>query len=224
MKYIFSLLLLSISFCLFAQQKAGEASGERGERGAREDKLIQFSGIITDVDSNSVIPYVTITNITNSQRYAANYKGYFSIIVHPGDILQYTAIGFSKVEMTIPSMLNSSQYTQMVRMKSEITYLPMVRVLPWATAEEFTKDFLSLKIADDDYEIARKNLSGKKLSGMLQTLSRDAGEISNINWRLAHDRALNKNMVQTNPLLNPFAWGKLMQQIFNGDKTRESDN
>jgi len=34
---------------------------------------------------------------------------------------------------------------------------------------------------------------------------------------------INKNMVQTNPLLNPFAWGKLMQQIFDGDKQR-SDN
>lgn len=213
MKYIFSLLLITISCSLFAQQKVAA------------EKLIQFSGIITDVDSNSVIPYVTITNITaNNQRYAANYKGYFSIVVHPGDVLQYTAVGFSQVEMTVPTMLNGSQYTQMIRMKSEIIYLPMVRVLPWATAEEFTKDFLSLKVADDDYEIARKNLSSKSLSGMLQTLSRDPGEISNINWRLSHDRALNKNMVQTNPLLNPFAWGKLMQQIFSGDKTRESDN
>lgn len=213
MKYIFSLLLLTISCSLFAQQK-----------GAAE-KLIQFSGIITDVDSNSVIPYVTITNISSkNQQYAANYKGYFSIIVRPGDILQYTAVGFTKVELIIPTEINGSQFTQMVRMKSEITYLPAVQITPWATAEEFTRDFLSLKIADDDYEIARKNLSGKSLSGMMQTLSRDAGEISNVNWRLAHDRALNKNMVQTNPLLNPFAWGKLMQQIFSGDKTRESDN
>jgi len=30
-------------------------------------------------------------------------------------------------------------------------------------------------------------------------------------------------MRQTNPLLNPFAWGRLMQQIFNGDKSREAD-
>lgn len=33
----------------------------------------------------------------------------------------------------------------------------------------------------------------------------------------------NVNMRQTNPLLNPFAWGKLMQQIFNGDKIRSED-
>ena len=213
MKYIFSLILCLISYGLFAQQNGAEK------------KLIQFSGIITDVDSNKVVPYVTITNISNNnQKYAANYKGYFSFIAHPGDILQYTAVGFTKLEITIPEDLKEDKFTQMVKMKSEITYLSTVHVSPWATVEEFTKDFLAMKIADDDYEIARKNLSRTSINGMVQTLSRDAGEISGINWRLNHDRALNKNMVQTNPLLNPFAWGKLMQQIMNGDKSRQENN
>lgn len=213
MKYIFSLILCLISYGLFAQQNgAGK-------------KLIQFSGIITDVDSNKVVPYVTITNVSNNnQKYAANYKGYFSFIAHPGDILQYTAVGFTKLEITIPEDLKEDKFTQMVKMKSEIIYLSTVHVSPWATVEEFTKDFLAMKIADDDYEIARKNLSRTSINGMVQTLSRDAGEISSINWRLNHDRALNKNMVQTNPLLNPFAWGKLMQQIMNGDKSRQESN
>jgi hypothetical protein len=213
MKYIFSLILCLISYGLFAQQNGAEK------------KLIQFSGIITDVDSNKVVPYVTITNISNNnQKYAANYKGYFSFIAHPGDILQYTAVGFTKLEITIPEDIKEDKLTQMVKMKSEIIYLSTVHVSPWATVEEFTKDFLAMKIADDDYEIARKNLSRTSINGMVQTLSRDAGEISSINWRLNHDRALNKNMVQTNPLLNPFAWGKLMQQIMNGDKSRQESN
>ena len=187
-------------------------------------KLIQFSGVITDVDSNRVVPYVSITNLSNrDEMYAANYKGYFSFIVHPGDSLMYTAVGYSKTIVRIPKDIKEDKYTLMVRLKLEITYLPTVRVYPWATVEDFTKDFLSMKVADDDTEIARKNLSGRSIMGMIQTLPRDAGEISNINWRLNHDRALNKNMVQTNPLLNPFAWGKLMQQIFSGDKSRKED-
>lgn len=213
MKYSFTFLLLLFVSSVFAQQTTGEK------------KLIQFSGIITDVDSNTVVPYVTVTNLTNkSQRYAANYKGYFSFIAHPGDTILYTAVGYKDLLMPIPSQIDDTKYTAMIKLKSEIVYLPTVRIYPWATVEEFTRDFMSMKIADDDYAIALKNLSQESINGLIQTLPKDAGEISGLNFRFNHDKALNKNMVQTNPLLNPFAWGKLMQSIFKGDKSRSEGN
>jgi hypothetical protein len=213
MKYALTILLFLFVSSVFAQQNT------------KEKPLIQFTGIITDVDSNTVVPYVTVTNLTNKeQRYAANYKGYFSFIAHPGDTILYTAIGYKDLLLAIPSQINDSKYTAMIKMKAEIVNLPTVRVYPWATVEEFTKDFMSMKIADDDYVIAARNLSPSSLSGLIMTLPRDGGEIQSINNRLNHDRALNKNMVQTNPLLNPFAWGKLMQSIFKGDKARSESN
>lgn len=213
MKYIFTVVLIFFTAGLFAQQTP---SGK---------KLIQFSGIITDRDSSFVVPYVTITNKTNQdQRYAANYKGYFSFVAHPGDTLIYNAIGYTDKVVLIPFDIKDSKYTAMVKMKSEIVYLPAVRVYPWATVEEFTKDFLAMKVADDDMEIARKNMSSHSINGKIQYLPRDAGEISSTNFHIDQERALNKNMVQTNPLLNPFAWGKLMQQIFSGDKSRQNNN
>jgi len=213
MKYIFTVVLIFFTAGLFAQQTP---SGK---------KLIQFSGIITDRDSGFVVPYVTITNKTNQdQRYAANYKGYFSFVAHPGDTLIYNAIGYTDKVVLIPFDVKDSKYTAMVKMKSEIIYLPAVRVYPWATVEEFTKDFLAMKVADDDMEIARKNMSSHSINGKIQYLPRDAGEISSTNFRIDQERALNKNMVQSNPLLNPFAWGKLMQQIFSGDKSRQNNN
>lgn len=211
MKYILILLFTLFVNTVFAQQNPVSK------------KLVQFSGIITDVDSNRVVPYVTITNVNTKDQRSANYKGYFSFVAHPGDTLSFSAVGFTKTQIIIPEDLREDKYTSLVRIKTEIVYLPTVQIYPWATTEEFTKDFMSMKVADDDFEIAKKNLSAQSLTGMGQTLSRDAGEISGINWRLNHDRALNQNMVQTNPLLNPFAWGKLMQQIFNGDKTRTAD-
>lgn len=213
MKYIFTLVFIFFAAGLFAQQSpAGK-------------KLVQFSGIITDVDSNFVVPYVTITNKSNKdQRYGANYKGYFSFVAHPGDTLVYNAIGYTDKVVMIPSTVKAVTYTEMVKMKSEIVYLPAVRVYPWATVEEFTKDFMAMKVADDDTEIARKNLSGGSINSMIRSLPRDASEISSSNFRIDQERELNKNLVQGNPLLNPFAWGKLMQQIFSGDKSRQSNN
>lgn len=212
MKYALTILLLFAVSAVFAQN-------------TKEKPLIQFTGIITDVDSNTVVPYVTVTNLTNKeQRYAANYKGYFSFIAHPGDTILYTAIGYRDLLLPIPAQINDTKYTAMIKMKAEIVNLPTVRVYPWATVEDFTRDFMSMKIADDDYVIAARNVSPESLSGLIMTLPRDGGEIQSINNRLNHDRALNKNMVQTNPLLNPFAWGKLMQSIFKGDKIRSESN
>jgi hypothetical protein len=191
---------------------------------SKSNTLVQFSGIITDVDSNSVVPYVTITNLSNnSQKYAANYQGYFSFIAHPGDTVVFSAVGFTSKKLILPTVIVDHKYTAMVKLKSEVVYLQTVRVNPWATIEEFNKDFLSLKIADDDMALAKKNLSRQSISGMSLTLPRDGQEISNSNYRYNFDRMMNVNMRQTNPLLNPFAWGKLMQEIFAGDKARSEE-
>ena len=190
----------------------------------KSGKLIQFSGIITDVDSNEVVPYVTITNQSfKEQKYAANYQGYFSFIAHPGDTLLFSAVGFTSKTFVLPTVITESKFTAMIKLKSEIVYLKTVRVNPWATVEEFTKDFLSMKVADDDMAIAKRNVSPQALRGMIKTLPRDGQEISNGNYRYNFDRMMNVNMRQTNPLLNPFAWGKLMQTIFNGDKLRSEE-
>jgi hypothetical protein len=190
----------------------------------KSGKLIQFSGIITDVDSNEVVPYVTITNQSfKEQKYAANYQGYFSFIAHPGDTLLFSAVGFTSKTFVLPTVITDSKFTAMIKLKSEIVYLKTVRVNPWATVEEFTKDFLSMKVADDDMAIAKRNVSPQALRGMIKTLPRDGQEISNGNYRYNFDRMMNVNMRQTNPLLNPFAWGKLMQTIFNGDKLRSEE-
>lgn len=209
MKYGLTIILLLFFASAFAQSE-------------KSNKLVQVSGIITDVDSNAVVPYVTITNKSqNNQKYGANYKGYYSIIAHPGDTLVYSAIGFTSKILVLPKQIADNKFTAMVQIKSEIVYLPTVRVSPWATIEEFNKDFLALKIADDDMAIAKKNLSRQSINGMAVTLSRSPEEIASSNYRYNFDRMMNVNMRQTNPLLNPFAWGKLMQEIFAGDKARQ---
>jgi len=212
MRFRLTIILLLFVTAAFAQKPT------------KSNKLVQFSGIITDTDSNSVVPYVTITNISNkAQKYAANYQGYFSIIVNPGDTLTFSAVGFFNKTVVLPNQITAHQYTQMIQIKPEVVYLKAVTIYPWATVEEFNRDFLTMKIADDDLAIAKKNLSRQSINGMALTLPRNSSEISNSNYRYNFDRMMNVNMRQTNPLLNPFAWGKLMQQIFSGDKIRSED-
>jgi len=183
--------------------------------------LVQFTGVVHNVDTlDAVIPYATITNITqNKQVAAANYKGYFSFVAHEEDSLRFTCIGFIPKTIVIPKGVNKS-YTLQVAMKAAVTNLPTVRVFPWATSDEFRKDFLALKVADDDLEIARKNLNKGSLAEMAKTLPRDANEIQSTFAQQEHLNILNSHSLMPNPLLNPIAWGSLIKEISEGDKSR----
>jgi len=186
--------------------------------------LVQFTGVVHNVDTlDAVIPYATITNVTqNKQVAAANYKGYFSFVAHEEDTLRFTCVGFIPKTIVIPKGVNKS-YTVQVAMKAAVTNLPTVHVFPWATSDEFKKDFLALKVADDDLEIARKNLNRGSLAEMAKTLPRDANEIQSAFAQQEHLNILNSHSLMPNPLLNPIAWGSLIKEISEGDKSRSGN-
>lgn len=207
--------LLICLFCLFAGVAAFAQSADK--------PLVQFTGITYNADSSKVIvPYVTITNLSNKNSvYIANYKGYFSFVAHEQDTLRFTAVGFAQQEVVIPSNLNKS-YTLQIYMKPQVISLPAFHMFPWATTDEFKKDFLTMKLADDDLENARKNLSRSSLAAANSTLPRDAGEIQSAIGQDMHNRVLNSHSLIPNPLLNPLAWGSLIKSISAGDKSRNN--
>ena len=186
----------------------------------KQDKvLVQFTGIVHNTDnSGSVVPYVNIVNVSNNGLvYQSNYKGYFSFVVHEQDTILFSCVGYNTIKVVIPAQVPSQSYTVQVALKSQIANLPAFRVFPWATTEEFTRDFLSMKLADDDLEIARKNLSHNSIVLMEQTLGRDGAEINTA--QNFHNNIV-RSHYYTNPLFNPFAWGNLINSISAGDKSR----
>lgn len=193
---------------------------------AQERKLVQFSGIVYNSDTTkAVIPYVTAYNKTRKQTYPANYQGYFSFVAQEQDTIVFSAIGFSKEGVVIPTGLPDMKYTVFVSLKPESITLPTVQIYPWATVDEFTRAFLSMKLADDELLIAKKNVSRESLSAMARVLPHDAREMDNINFQNNHIALSSKNMNMraANPLLNPFAWAAFIQQITKGDKSRGTD-
>ncbi len=208
MKYLLFLFLIAIGLNAHSQETYSP------------NRLIQVSGIVKDADSSNVLPYVSISSSGSRLVYAANYQGYFSFVAKPGDTLTFTAVGYKEQKSVIPLTAVDNKYTLMMNLKSEIYVIQAVRIYPWATVEEFTHHFLNMKIADDDLEIARKNLDPAAIRHASANWSLDSKAIGAMNSRYEHDRALNRNMVQTNPFLNPFAWGRLIQSITKGDKSR----
>ncbi|MFD1256808.1 hypothetical protein ACFQ3S_08360 [Mucilaginibacter terrae] len=185
--------------------------------------LVQFTGITYNADSTKfIVPYVTVTNLSNKNTvYIANYKGYFSFVTHEQDTLRFTAVGFAAQDVVIPANSNKS-YTVQILMKPQVITLPAFHMFPWATTDEFKRDFLTMKLADDDLENARKNLSKGLTNVSYTSLPRDANEIQSAIGQDMHNRILNSHSLIPNPLLNPIAWGSLIKSIADGDKSRNN--
>lgn len=205
-------LLYILFFTLIASVAMAQNNGDK--------KLVQFSGVVYDVDSNSVIPYVTLTNKTAGKTYAANYKGYYSFVAHEGDSIIFTSVGYKAATVVIPYNIREKKYTALVKLKSDNIELPVVRVFPWASTDEFKHDFLTMKFADDDLEIAKKNVKKTMSDAMTFGVPMDGAEIQGMSFNNQHIGLSNKNMVQTNPLLNPLAWAAFLKQISEGKNNK----
>lgn len=190
---------------------------------AQQRKLVQFSGVIHNADTNVVVPYVSVTNLSyNDYTVNANHQGYFSFVAHEGDTILFTSVGYLSERVIIPEV-PEDKFTAMVNMTAEIKELPMVTPYPWASIDEFNMAFMSLEIADDDIVVAQKNLSPESLAALAAVTPRSAEEIQSFNAMQNHisltNRAVNQRMA--NPLLSPFAWGNLIRQIAEGNKSRQ---
>jgi hypothetical protein len=206
--------ITSILFFIFF---AAAAFAQKDDR-----PLIQFSGLVHNADSTRVIvPYVSIVNLSNKGLVSVSrYNGYFSFVVHEHDTLRFSSVGYASTIVVVPESVPSRSYILQVLLKPQIINLPVFHVFPWATTEEFTKEFLSMKLADDDLSIAEKNLSRSSIEALRRSLPRDGYET--YSFQDFHNDQLNSHST-VNPLLNPFNWGSLIKQISDGDKARAAD-
>jgi hypothetical protein len=214
MKYLIGIFFLLATTAAFAQQPQ------------QEKPLVQFSGIVHNADSAKIIvPYVNITNAaTHKTITASNYEGYFSFVAHEQDTLIFTCVGYATTRVVIPADVKSKSYTIPVMIQPIIINLPTFHVFPWATTDEFKKDFLALKVADDDLEIAKKNVSRTTLMALVATLPRDGQEIQDALYQGLNTSIENSHSLTPNPLLNPLAWGSFINEITQGDKARANAN
>ena len=188
-----------------------------------EQPIVQFSGITRTDSIRGVVPYVTVVNLTYKKTvYISDYQGYFSFPAHEQDSLKFSCVGYKSVTVVVPVNVASKSYIAQVSLKPEIVNLPVFHVFPWATTEEFRKDFISMRLADDDMEIAKKNVSRSSLLALARTLPRDGAEINS--FQQFNDNVVNAHLLPINNLLNPFSWASLIKEITEGDKSRSTDN
>ncbi|WP_312788911.1 hypothetical protein [Sphingobacterium sp.] len=189
---------------------------------AQEKKIVQYSGIVTTVGSGLPVGYATATNLSfRNEAFAANNEGYFSFVAHVGDTIRFSSVGFDPLIVTIPNV-SGDKYTANIIMQNLVTELPMVTPYPWASIEEFNIAFMNLDVSEDNIVRVRRSLSYESLAAMAAVVPRDGNEMRSINNAQSFNTMNNKviNQRYANPLLNPFAWGSLIQQITKGNQSR----
>ena len=106
-------------------------------------------------------------------------------------------------------------------MSTDTIYLSETVIYPWPTKEEFKKAFLTLKIPDDDLEVARKNLDNRQLMAKAANLPAEGSVSFKYTMQQQLDKLYYNGQTQPITVLNPFAWAKFIKSWKEGDFKRK---
>jgi len=207
LRALFVLVLLLSGSQLFAQTP--------------DEDLVQFSGMIVASDSLEAVPYVNIRIKGLNRGTTSDFYGFFSLVAHKGDVIQFSAVGFKKGEYLIPDTLRSNRYSLVHIMTNDTILLKETVIYPWPTKEQFRHAFVWNKIPDDDLTIAQRNLDKMEMRERARAMPMDGS----MNYRNYMDNQVSKlyyrGQAQPITVFNPFAWAEFIKAWKRGDFKRK---
>ena len=204
-----TLLFLLVSACCINAAKAQDD--------AVDARIVQINGLTMTADSLRGVPDATVLVKGKNRGVISSERGVFSIVCYKGDTLQFSALGFREKDYVIPANI-AGQYFSMIQLMTQDTfYLPETIVRPLPSKDAFKYAFQHWKIADDQYEIARKNTNALTLRAIAQTLPRDGGEHQAMYQKNASVAATYYGQMPPMNLFNPLAWAEFFQAWKRGD-------
>ena len=189
--------------------------------GQTEDRpLVQFSGVVV-TDSLSPVPF---TNILIKHTYRGTMSdvfGYFSFVAQEGDTILFSAVGFQRSQYVVPQDLTESKYSMIHAMARDTVMLSEFKVYPWPSREQFREAFLNVKLPEDDFQLAMRNLTPAEMVQRMENLPPDAYQ--SFQYQMAMDRTQLYHAGGTPAvnLFNPIAWAQFIEAWRNGDLRKQ---
>ncbi len=189
----------------------------------RYDDLVQFSGVVVTADSLRPVPFANISVAKTGRGTTSDYWGFFSLVVHKNDIVSFSAVGYKSGLFRIPDTLTQNRYSLIQVMSSDTIMLTETVIYPWPSKEQFRHAFLTLKIPDDDIEIARRNLAYMEMREIYgrnydpERYGFTPGQSYHNYMSAQADKLYYRGQTMPNNLLNPIAWAKFIQAWKRGD-------
>ncbi len=181
-----------------------------------EEKLVQFSGVIRNLEHQPV-GHVNIVILNHNRGTTADGRGLFSFVVHPGDTVLFSHIGFKPTIHIIPDTLEYHQYPSDIFLVSDTFRLAEVKIFPWKTYQEFKEDFIAMEMPTDDEQRAMKNIALIKT----QIKVNDLNATPNMNFREVMQQQYNKLYTQGQypyySVFDPLRWAEFFNALKRGD-------
>jgi len=192
----------------------------------REGNLVQFSGLVLDGSDEQLVP-VPYANIVVKDRNRGSYtdlKGFFSIVVQKGDIIQFSAVGYKTVQYEVPLDMEGDRKSIVQLMTQDTFNLPETVVFPWPSREHFRLEFLAMDVTPELQSKAQENLAQEVLEKQRNIVRYDGNESAD--FYLRQQARENYYIGQQPPMniFNPIAWKKFFDSWKNGDYKRKENN
>lgn len=210
----FLLSVLLVCAAVLLRPTGAQAQGQR--------RVVQFSGIVATGDSLLGVPGAAVFVPKAGRGTATNAYGYFSLPVLAGDSIIIRSLGYRNQYVIIPEDYQRQSYSVIVSLREDATVLPEVRIFPYATEKQFKEAFLALKLPTERGSAAAENLNEQVMRRMFNNLpvtSMGNYRQTMQNQQYDHSRRMGTapSPYTSNPLLNPFSWLQLINQVKNGE-------
>ena len=157
MRYLIAILLLGCVGLSQAQTKQIAAS--------KRDSIhfIQMTGIVI-TDSMYRVPFTRVVDLSTRRGVIADYYGYFALVVHPGDTIQFTSLGYKKKLYIVSDTTKIDNFSLVQILQMDTIMADPVDVYPWPSREQFADYFVNMEIRDDDIRRARQRLTPQEMA------------------------------------------------------------
>ena len=201
--------LIFCFFCIFFMSSS--YAQDVKENAKDTSRLIQLSGMaIGETDMNPV-SYTTIFDKTSKRGVIADYYGFFSMVVYPGDTLLFSGYSYKTSTYVVPDSLAENRYSIIHMLQKDTVNLPEVTVYPWPSREDFARAFVEMQPYDDAVRRAQRELSGESLAFVAARLDTDASLSYGNVMNQQYTKLYTNRQMPANNLLNPYSWAKLIQ-------------
>lgn len=212
------MIRLIVCFTIFF---VGFVSLAKAQFEAARDSVVQLFGVVMTADSLDGIPAVSITVRGSRRGTVSNNDGVFSIAVLKGDEIEFSHVSYKTKITKIPRNLEGTQYSIVQLMVRDTTYLPVAIIRPRPTKEQFARDFVNVKVAEDEMEILRKANTREMQAAVMQRTFYDGRELTNRQLDQVYQRARYQGQLPPMNIFNPAAWAEFINAWKRGDFRRK---